>query len=95
MKKRKEFESNPPLAEEGREALKKEVGERVKHVQKEDVEQRSPGEVKHKKKEYDEPHGSQGSVPYPPDYKDIETGTTGTNVKKDRNLEKSGSGEAE
>jgi|GEM_PF-6376155 hypothetical protein len=36
-----------------------------------------------------EPHGSAGSLPYPIDYNKVDTGTTGSNVVKDRNLEDS------
>ncbi|HEY8401331.1 MAG TPA: hypothetical protein VIK89_08720 [Cytophagaceae bacterium] len=93
--KRKEFTRNPPLSEEGRAALTKEVRERIKKVQKEDIEQRKQEEVEHKKQEYEDPEGSAGKLPYPPDYKDIDVGRSGTNIHKDRNLEKSGSGEAE
>ncbi|GAL85331.1 hypothetical protein MYP_2560 [Sporocytophaga myxococcoides] len=52
------------------------------------------GKIKHQKNKISEGQGSAGSLPYEIDYNKVDTGRTGSNVAKDRNLEKSGSGEA-
>ncbi len=52
------------------------------------------GKIKNKKNPVKDGQGSAGSSPYEMDYNKVDTGTTGSNVVKDINLEKSGSGEA-
>lgn len=69
-----------------------EAGDFEDSVETGDSEKKSP---KREKSHIVEGKGSTGHVMYEPDYKDIETGTTGTNAKKDRNAEKSGSKEAD
>ncbi|MFN3404110.1 MAG: hypothetical protein ACK40G_08445 [Cytophagaceae bacterium] len=48
-----------------------------------------------KKKDYKEPSGSSGELPYKTDYDNIPEGTSGSNERRYTNVEKTGSGQAE
>jgi len=52
------------------------------------------GKIRNRTNKIPDGQGSAGSLPYEIDYNKIDTGTTGSNIVKDINLEKSGSGEA-